>query len=178
VTDPDFGRLLDGWPGPEFHVTVPIRAPLDFAYRWCTHYTPEDPGIEGGAFHRKVLLQRPDRAEFEDLEETRTGWVWSRSLVTFYPPRGWALLERGNRVEAAATYLLTERPGGTLRFDLRWRRRTLVPPLVRLTKAQREKGSTVAWQRFARALERDYRRERREHPVAPSRSRPRRTKTA
>ena len=127
MTDPDFGGLLARWPGPEYHVTVPIRAPLDFAYRWCTHYSPEDPRIEGGAFERKVLLQRPDRAEFEDLEATDSGWAWSRSVVSFHPPRGWSLLERGNRVEAAATYLLTEQPDGRLRLDLRWRRKALVP---------------------------------------------------
>jgi hypothetical protein len=170
VTDPDFGGLLARWPGPEYHVTVPIRAPLDFAYRWCTHYSPEDPRIEGGAFERKVLLQRPDRAEFEDLEATDSGWAWSRSVVSFHPPRGWSLLERGNRVEAAATYLLTEQADGRLRLDLRWRRKALVPSPTRLTKAEREKGSTAAWQRFARALERDYRRERRGPAGVASRS--------
>jgi hypothetical protein len=152
---------LKGWPGPEYHVEVTLRAPLEFAYRWCTHYSPEDPRLEGGNFRRKVLSQGPRRAVFEDLEEADEGWTWCRSIVTFHPPRAWSLLERGNRVEAAATYSLTEQRDGTVRLDLRWRRRVLDPTMPRIGKAERERGSTVAWERFARALERDYRRGRR-----------------
>jgi hypothetical protein len=136
-----------------------FRAPLDFVYRWCTDYSPEDPALEGEKFSRKVLEHTRRRAVFEDLEETPTGWNWSHDVVTFHPPRAWELLERGNRSEAIAVYHLSERGDGRVELDLRWRRRDLVPPERRITKAERERNSTIAWQRFARALERDFRRE-------------------
>jgi len=153
---------LDGWPGPEYHVQAILRAPLAWAYRWCTDYSPEDPALEGGAFRRKVLQKSARRAVFEDLEETPTGWNWSRSVVTFHPPHGWALLERGNRVEAAASYWLTELEDGSVRLDLRWRRRPIGPDAWRASKAERERTSTAAWRRLAAALARDYRRSRTE----------------
>jgi hypothetical protein len=139
-------------------VEATFRAPLDFVYDWCTNYTPEDPGIEGGKFVRKILERGPRRAVFEDLEKTPTGWILARSEVSLEPPHGWFLVERGNRVEAAARYLLTEQTDGKVRLDLWWRRRPLVPNDPKRSRAQRERGSTIAWQRFARELERDYRR--------------------
>ncbi|MCI4353816.1 MAG: hypothetical protein L3K06_00430 [Thermoplasmata archaeon] len=148
---------LTGWPGPTFHVRATFRAPLDFVYRWCTDYSAEDPALEGQGFRRKVLERTPRRAVYEDLEEGPNGWDWSRDVVTLHPPRAWELDERGNRTEAAARYLLSERPDGRVQLDIWWRRRALVPPAVRLTKAQRERRSTISWQRFSRALERDYR---------------------
>ena len=146
-----------GWPAPTFHVTATFRAPLDFVYRWCTDYSSEDPGLERKSFRRKVIEHTRRRAVFEDLEETRAGWDWSRDVVTFHPPRAWELLERGNRSEAAARYRLSERADGLVQLDIWWRRRTLIGPPAALSKAERERRSTISWRHFARALERDYR---------------------
>jgi hypothetical protein len=146
------------FPGPEFHVATTFRAPLEYVYRWCTDYTPHDPVLEGEKFLRKVLEKTRRRAIFEDLEETPTGWDWARSVVTLHPPDGWILEQIGNRSDAAAVYRLTRLPDGRVQLDLAWRRRSHVPSEERLSKRARELRSSHAWERFARALERDHRR--------------------
>src|SRR5438093_1391245 len=35
------------WTGPEYRIRVSFGVPLDFAFVWCTDYTPEDASLEG-----------------------------------------------------------------------------------------------------------------------------------
>jgi len=154
---------MAAFPGPEFHIQVTFRAPLRFVYDWCTDYTPRDAALEGEKYERKVLAKTARKAVFEDLEEGPDGWYWGRSVVTLHPPRRWNLQRKGNRSEVVARYLLTELTDGRVRLDLWWRRRTLLGPAERPSKRERERSSKLAWERFARALERDY---RLAHPAA------------
>src|SRR6266568_4225104 len=62
------GTRGTGW-GPEYHITATFRVPLDFAFAWCTDYTPEDAGLEGEAYQRKIIERSARRVVFEDLEE-------------------------------------------------------------------------------------------------------------
>jgi hypothetical protein len=144
-------------PGPDYHVAATFRAPLDFAFRWCTDYAPEDAGLEGESYDRRVVKATRRRVIFEDVEWTRAGWDWSRSVVTLRPPRGWHLTARGSRVDVEADYRLTPLPNGGTRLDITWRRKPNAPPLRRITKTQREAMSTASWRRFSTALDRDFR---------------------
>jgi len=153
--------IRSGWVGPEYRIQVTFRAPIDFAFAWCTDFSSEDGKLGGESFQRKVVERTPRRVVFEDLEETRDGWIWSREVVTLRPPNRWHMEGIGNRRDVTADYLLTSLPTGGTRLDLRWRRRPNVPGAGKLTKAQREASALRSWKRFASAMERDYRQRRR-----------------
>jgi len=156
-----------GWTGPEYRIRVSFGVPLDFAFAWCTDYTPEDAGLEGESYQRKIIERTPRRVIFEDLEESDDGWNWSRDVVTLRPPNRWHMDGTGNRRDVTADYVLSPLPDGRTWFDLRWSRRPKVPDAKKLTKAEREASTMRAWKRFAAAMERDYRRS--QHPGRASR---------
>jgi hypothetical protein len=150
-----------GWIGPEYRASASFRAPLDFVFAWCTDYTPEDPGLENEQYERKVIERTARRVIFEDLEESKDGWDWSRAVVSLRPPTRWHMDAVGNNRDVTADYVLSTLLDGRTRLDLRWRRRPKVPDAKRRTKAEREASATRAWKLFAAALERDYNRARR-----------------
>src|SRR5881396_3220290 len=43
------------WTGPEYRIRVSFGVPLDFAFAWCTDYTPEDASLEGESYQRKII---------------------------------------------------------------------------------------------------------------------------
>ncbi len=127
-------------------------------FAWCTDFSPEDSRLEGEPYQLKVLERSARRVVFEDLEETGTGWVWTRDVVDLRPPNRWHMEGGGNRRDVVADYRLSALPGGRTRLNLRWRRRPRVPEAKPLTKAQREASTMRAWKRFAAAMKRDHHR--------------------
>lgn len=149
------------WVGPEYRIKVSFQAPLDFAFAWCTDFTPDDAKLEGDSYQRKIIERTPRRVILEDLEEADDGWTWTREVVTLRPPNRWHMDGVGNRRDAMADYVLTSMPNGRTQLELRWRRRPIVSAEAKLTKAQREANARRAWNRFGAAMERDYKRTRR-----------------
>jgi hypothetical protein len=149
-------RTPTKWVGPEYHIRVTFRAPIDYVFAWCTDYTPKDAQLEGESYTRKVIERTKDQVIFEDLEETRTGWDWGRDVVTLRPPNRWHMEGVGKHRDVEADYRLKTLPEGRTELDLRWRRRPIGPEAAKLTKAQREASSLRAWKKFGAALERDY----------------------
>jgi len=147
-----------GWTGAEYRISVSFRVPLDFAFAWCTDYTPEDAGLEGESYHRKIIEHSLRRVIFEDLEESETGWIWSRDVVNLRPPNRWHMDGVGNRRDVTADYVLSPLPDGRTRLDLRWRRRATAPEAKKIPKAEREASGMRAWKKFGAAMERDYKR--------------------
>lgn len=143
--------------GPEYHLEIAFRAPMDFVFAWCTDYTPGDSKLENEEYQRKVIDRTTRRVTFEDLEESKDGWIWSRDVVSLRPPKRWHMDGVGNRRDVVADYVLSSLPDGRTRLDLRWRRRPKVPGGQNLTKSQREASAKRSWKRFGAALERDYR---------------------
>ncbi len=142
--------------GDEARVAVEFDVPLDFAFAWCTDYTPEDAALEGETYTRKIIERSARRVVFEDLEETPSGWVWARDVVNLRPPNRWHMESVGSHRDATADYVLTQLPGGRTRLELRWWRAPH-PPGKKVPRAQREKETGTAWKRFAKAMERDHR---------------------
>lgn len=145
-----------GW-GPEYHMGIAFRAPMDFVFAWCTDFTPGDPKLENEEYQRKVIQRTSGRVILEDLEESKDGWIWSREVVSLHPPKRWHMDGVGNRRDVVADYALSSLPDGRTRLDLRWRRKPNVPGGQNLTRAEREASAKRAWKRFGAALERDYR---------------------
>jgi hypothetical protein len=154
-------QSAETWPGPEYRVRVSFRAPIDFVFAWCTDYTPGDAALENEAYQRKIIGRTPRAVIFEDLEESKEGWDWSRAVVSLHPPNRWHMDGIGNNRDVMADYDLSSLPDGRTRLDLRWKRRPRVPDAAQRTKAEREASSTRAWKMFASALERDFKRSRR-----------------
>ncbi len=140
-------------------MTAVFRVPLDFAFRWCTDYTPEDAALEGETYQRRVVERTPHRVVFEDLEEGESGWVWSRDVVTLRPPNRWHAEAVGSHRDMTADYVLSKLPEGRTQFELRWWRK---PTALgkKIPRAQREKETTEAWKKFAKAMEKEYRESR------------------
>src|SRR6266550_4116615 len=130
-------------PGPEFRIKVAFRVPMDYAFAWCTDYTPDDGRLEGEKYERRIIEQSARRVVF-----------------TLRPPNRWHMDGIASRADVTADYILTNLPNGRTQLDLRWRRRPRVSGLKQPTKAQREASTLVAWKRFGAAMERDYQRGR------------------
>ena len=153
-------RKRPSLPGPEFRIKVAFRVPMDYAFAWCTDYTPDDGRLEGEKYERRIIERSARCVVFEDLEDTKEGWLWNRDVVTLRPPNRWHMDGIASRADVTADYVLTNLPNGRTQLDLRWRRRPRISGLKQPTKAQREASTLVAWKRFGAAMERDYRRGR------------------
>ncbi|MGC2289758.1 MAG: hypothetical protein WA688_07885 [Thermoplasmata archaeon] len=152
------------WRGPEYHVQVTFRAPRSYVFSWCTDYSPGDPELEGERYQRKVVRRSRRQVIYEDVEESSSGWYWARNDVELQPPDRWHHEAMGNRVQVVGDYQLTTLPDGRTQLDLWWRRRPGILEFTSRPKAQAERAGTLGWQRFARALERDYRKSRPSSP--------------
>lgn len=150
--------MARGWPGPRYQVRAEFHAPVEFVYRWCTDYTPQDARYEGESYRRRILRRTPREVVYEDLEETEAGWVWARHVVALRPPFRWHSESVGSHREISLDYRLSRGPKGTTRLLLKARRRPTAiggknPPKARWERAVRE-----TWARFGKRLERDFRR--------------------
>ncbi len=143
-----------------YRFRVAFRAPLPFVFRWCTDYSTEDPTIEGEDYQRRVLERTRRRVVFEDLSNTPTGWSWSRNVVSLHPPTRWQARMEGNHRIWSAEYALRDVGDGTteLRFLGKRTPTALGPPNPPVRQFRRE--ILGGWARFARQLERDYRKTR------------------
>lgn len=147
-------------PAPELHVAAEFRAPLSYVYSWCTDFDPGDAQREREQYVRRILERTARRVVFEDLEDTKDGWVWSRHVVTLHPPNAWHSESVGSHRDASLEYALTPLPGDRTRLDLRWRRWPTARATVRRSKREIERSTAEAWRHLSRALERDYRADR------------------
>lgn len=155
-----------------FRISVVFRAPIRFAYAWCTDYSSEDPKFarEDARFRlqRRVVERTTRRVVFENLYEEEGGWVWERHTVTLSPPDRWHSDGVGVYQESHLDYRLTERPGGRTRLVMRWRSRPTVHDRgARRPKAVVERFVRELWRLRGRALEQAYR-----ETLAPQRGSP------
>jgi hypothetical protein len=134
-----------------------FKAPLKFAYPWCTNFQPIDSKLEKEHYTRKIIERTRKRVIFEDLEEMRDGWVLNRTEVKLRPPNRWDADSHGNRRDAQLHYQLKPLPGKRTQLLLQWTVWPKTPAAARLTAAKRERSAASGWKNFAAALEKDYR---------------------
>ncbi len=146
--------------GAPFEVSVPLRAPLEFAYRWATDYRSDDLAPPR---KRWILERTPDHVVFEDFnEDNPDGFEWRRLSVALSPPRRWHVECRGNRLEWSVTYSLAPvRPGET-KLSIGGKARFIVPgthdriPVNRKMSSMLNGAFRQCWRGFAPKLEHDY----------------------
>lgn len=148
-------------PRTKYHIETTLRVPLKFAFRWCTDFRPDDAAREGETYERKILTRTARRVVYEDLELTPSGWYWARHNVRLLPPNRWHSESIGNYREASLDYRLTPLGPKRTRFELTWRRRVLPLAGTPPSRTSIEKGTLLAWRKFAKAMEADYRKTRR-----------------
>jgi len=155
------GSLVGAARSGLYVVHATFRAPMSFVLRWCTDYSPEDPGLEGERFRRRILKRTRTNVVYEDLDDTPGGWMWSRWNITIHPPDRWHGEAVGNYRGWAVDYRLKSLPGDRTQLTLRGRRAPLLLGKKNPPKAELERELTQSWTKFARALEADYAKSRR-----------------
>ena len=145
------------WPGPTYVVRATFKAPLDFVYRWCTDYTPQDARHERDKYERKIIRRTSREVVYEDLYESKDGWFWSHHHVRLRPPNRWHSDTVGSHRAMSLDYTLSKLPRGRTQLTLTARRRPYGVGGRNPTKSQWEAPIAKSWRNFGRTLEKDYR---------------------
>ncbi|MGA8663511.1 MAG: hypothetical protein WB809_00350 [Thermoplasmata archaeon] len=148
------------WPNPKYEVRVTFDAPVEFVYRWCTDYTPQDARYEKDEYQRRILRRSPREVVYEDLSESKDGWFWSRHVVRLSPPNHWHSDTVGSHREYSLDYRLARLPGNRTRLTLKARRRPYGIGGKNPAKGPWEVSVAKSWRNFRRVLERDYQKAR------------------
>ena len=154
-----------------YQIRVTFRAPMNFAFRWCTDYRPDDAMLEGEKFQRRIVKKSKRQIVYEDLDNTPDGWMWSRWTISLHPPSHWHGESIGNYRAWNVDYRL--KPLGTDRtlFTFHGRRTPMLRTTKNPSKTAMERDLKQIWKRFGRNLESDYRRSLRAKPARAGRGR-------
>jgi hypothetical protein len=145
------------WPGPRYEFGLEFDAPLEFVFRWCTDYAPEDGRLEGEEYERRIVRRARREVVYEDLSDTKDGWRWARHVVHLFPPDHWHSDSVGSHRAVSLDYELSPLPGNRTRMIMKARRRPTGIGGKNPSRAEWEREAENGWKHFARALERDYR---------------------
>jgi hypothetical protein len=140
-----------------YQIKRTFRAPLDFAYKWCTDFTDRDRVLQGEQGSRQVIRKSARGVVYEDLTPTPEGWMWSRLIVTLRPPNRWHAVALGNYRRWDLDYSLRALPDGKTEFTLRGKRRPTLLGKKNPRKSVLERELDVMWRNLGQAMERDYR---------------------
>ncbi len=149
--------MRENGPGPRYETRVEFDAPLDFVYRWCTDYTPEDAKAEGEDYERRIIRRTSREVVYEDLVDTKGGWRWARHVVTLAPPNRWHSESVGSHRAISLDYRLSKLPEGRTEMIMTARRRPTSIGAKNPSKSLWQRDVGRSWKLFAKALEREYR---------------------
>jgi hypothetical protein len=152
--------------GEVYEIRQVFEVPRDFAYRWCTDYTPEDGLLARDGHRRRILSRTKRRVVYETLYDYPAGWFWSRQTVTLHPPDRWTATAHGNYRTWDLVYTVKPLDPTTTAFTLRGIRTP-----VGLSKKNPSQRSVKAelnamWRNFGRAMRSDYLRARKRNRKA------------
>jgi hypothetical protein len=135
-----------------------LNAPLQFAYEWCTDFRESDPNIIGSKNKRRILEKTKERVIYT-IRYQSGGKTWNAvNIVTLHPPRAWNLDSRGDEDDEVGEYRLSRLGPRKTKLDMtfveRWKVRDYQP------RDEYLKHVHNIWDKYAAALERDYKRRR------------------
>lgn len=149
------------WPPPTYEIRTLFRAPLEFAFSWCTNFSTHDAKLEGETYQRRIVERSRRRVVYEDLASASPGWRWSRHVVSLFPPDHWHSDSVGSHREVSLDYWLVSKGPDRTELTLRMQRRPTALGQSNPPRREMETALRASWRRFARALERDFRTARR-----------------
>jgi hypothetical protein len=138
-----------------------FNAPIKFAYDWCTDYSSEDSKIVGSKFPRMILEKAKTRVVYAGYKPGKDGKPKLAVRVVTLHPRtySWHLDYFAEEDTEVGEYKLTRLAQNKTRFDMtlnnKWKHGR--GP----SKEEFEADSRESWDKYAQALERDYRKRRR-----------------
>ena len=141
-----------------YHLTKVLNAPLQFAYEWCTDFREDDPKIIGSKNRRRILEKTKERVIYT-IRYKSGGKTWNAvNIVTLHPPAAWHLDSRGDEDDEVGEYRLSKLGPRKTKLEMtfveRWKVRDYQP------RAEYLKHIHNIWDKYAAALQRDYRRRR------------------
>lgn len=148
------------WPAPKYEARVIFDAPLKFVFEWCTDYSTQDAKLEGGKYSRRILSRTPREVIYEDLEDSKGGWFWSRHVVRLSPPKRWHSDSIGSHRAYSLDYRLSKLSGGRTQLVLKGRRRPSEIGGKNPKAAPWARSVEKDWGHFRKALERDFKKSR------------------
>jgi len=131
-----------------------INAPLSFVYRWCTDFREDDNRITGSKTQRKILEKTRGRITYLGIYKRRGKQMIGVNIVTLRPPNAWHLDYIGEEDDEVGDYHLTRLGPKKTRLDMVFRERYRIRNAP--TKAQDTKHVHEIWDKYAKALEKDY----------------------
>jgi hypothetical protein len=137
-----------------YRVSKIINAPLRFVYDWCTDFREDDYKMTGSK-SRRTFLERSRKQVIYAIRYPSGGDTkHAVNIVTLHPPRSWHLDSFGEEDNEFGDYRLTRLGPGKTRLDMVFREEwkiAKVPP-----KAEYLKDINRIWDKYAAALEKDY----------------------
>jgi hypothetical protein len=137
-----------------------FNVPIKFAYDWCTDYSPEDSKIVGSKFPRIILEKTRKRVVYAGYKRGEEGKPkLAVRVVTLHPETySWHLDYFAEEDLEVGEYKLTSLGPNKTRLEMvldnKWKHGK--GP----SKKDFEAETTKTWDKFAPALERDYKKNR------------------
>ncbi len=152
--------MARSWPRPIYEVRAEFRAPLEFVFRWCTDFTAEDSKYEAETYRRRIVQRSKRTVVYEDLVDSKQGWLWARHVVHLMPPNRWHSDSVGSHRDLRLDYRLSPLPGNRTELVLTARRRPAGLGRKNPAKAKWEREVSESWVKLGKSLEREYRKAR------------------
>lgn len=139
-----------------YTITMKIKAPLDYAFKWCTDFDEGDTKITQSDSNRVLIEKKTDRVIYVMLAENDGNTRGRAYIVRLKPPNSWNMKAYGNGSDSTGEYKLTR----------------ISPDLTKLTvtfahnfydvaampaKSKKKLDSQATWNKYISALETDYR---------------------
>jgi len=135
-----------------------LNAPLSFAFKWCTDYRENDPRMTGSKNKRSILEKTMERVIYTIRYSSGEKTMNAVNIVTLKPPKAWYLDSRGDEDDTIGEYHLTSLGPRKTRLEMTfvesWKIRNYPGKAEYLSDVHR------IWDKYAAALERDYKRHR------------------
>jgi len=138
-----------------YTLTKTIKAPIQFAFDWCTDFREDDYKLTDSSSRRTMYNRSGTKVVYVD-EETVDGEVRkSKSEVTLYPPDRWVLSAQGDVEDEEGEYRLEANDEVTTVLRMTFRVGHKLKPIP--SKAKWEKDGNEFWDKLVVALEKEYR---------------------
>ena len=138
-----------------------LNVPIKFTYDWCTDYSPKDSKIVGSKFQRIILDKTRKRVVYAGYKPGEDGKPkLAVRLVTLHPGTySWHLDYFAEEDLEVGEYKLKRLGSNKTRLDMTFNNKWKHGKGP--SREEFEAGTKKVWDKYAPALERDYRKRRR-----------------